>query len=180
MFVTLPLPTANADPNEALRQYIEACQGYSNADIDLAVKQFLSGSVKGQNPDFAPTPARFVTQLRANLDYRASSIQSQNKLLEQFKDQELDEEWASKRTPEAKAKVQSMLEAIRDQNKPDKRTPEEIQKAKDDLAKQDQFFADQFIESPSGVPVSKSLAKLLGVTSFDSREEDDFDLGDMR
>lgn len=158
MFVTLPLPTANADPNEALRQYVEACQGYSNADIDLAVKQFLSGLVKGQNPDFAPTPARFAQQLRANLDYRATSIQSQKRLVQQFREQEIDEQWAGRRTPESQERVKSALDQFKANDK--ERTPEEIVEAKEQLRKSDVLFADQFVEV-DGLKVSQSLITQL-------------------
>lgn len=161
--------------------YLEQCSGYSNADIDLAVKQFLSGSVKGVSAGWAPTTAQFAQQLRANLDYRASSVQSHNRLLEQFKEREEDEEWAAKRTPEARAKVKSMLDAIAEKEKT--RTPEEIAQAKAALAKHDALYADEFIESPTGVKVSTHLVEKLrgaGYTTFNAADDENYDMGDGR
>jgi len=158
LFLTLPLPTANADPDEALRVYYEECQGYSNDDVDLAVRQFMSGTVENHNPAFAPTAAQFAKQLRSNLNYRSDQNQRRSLLLSQFKEQELDEEWQKKRSPEAKAFVKEALEALR--KKQTERTPEERQLAQEWLHKTDQRFESQFINE-SGVKVSKYLADKL-------------------
>lgn len=159
LFLALPLPSGNSDPNEALRLYLEVCQGYSNDDIELAVKQFISGTVKGVNPGWAPTTAQFSIQLRENLNYRASAVQSKNLLLGQFKEQELDEEWQARRTPESKAYVKSVLDAIKAKEKT--KTPEEIAKAKEDMKKLDAFYADRFEERVPGVRVSSYLIQKL-------------------
>lgn len=175
MFVALPLPTANADPDEALRIYYESCQGYSNDDIDLAVRQFMSGTVEGHNPSFAPTVAQFSKQLRENLNYRASHVQKQNMLLEQFREQEKDEEWQAKRTPEMRAKVKEILDSF--QKKREEKTPEEIAEAKEMLIRHDNFYADQFIETDSGIPVSNYLASKL--RAYDP-QDDEGDMGGMK
>lgn len=175
MFLTLPLPTANADPEEALRVYYEVCQGYSNADVDLAVQQFIEGTVVGHNPSFAPTAAQFSKQLRENLNYVAEQNQRRNNLLTQMHEQEIDEQWQKRRTPEAKAYVKSVLDAMK--AKETEKTPEELAQAKEDIKKHDAFYAYQFEEQVPGVKVSSYLIKKLGYESFDSREEDDFDMG---
>ena len=181
MFSTLPLPAANANPAEALRTYYEVCQPFSTEDVELAVKQFLSGSVKDFNPNFAPTPPKFAKQLRANAEYRAKTNTSHNLLLEQFKEQEKDEEFRAHRTPEAKARVQSMLDAIKEETVP-KRTPEEAARAKAMLEKQDQYYAADFVETPDGRKVSSYLLGKLrtaGYTTFNAADDDDHDLGQM-
>lgn len=130
MFATLPLPTANADPREALRVYCEACSNYSTDDVELAVRQFIEGTVKGVNAAFAPTAPQFVTQMRSNLEYTGRIRAGKNALLEQFKEQEKDEEWAAKRTPEVKAHIREMVEgfvnSVDEKKKP--KTPEEYAK----------------------------------------------------
>lgn len=176
MFATLPLPTANADPEEALRVYYETCQGYSNDDVDLAVRQFLSGTVVGHNAAFAPTAAQFAKQLRANLEYQSSQTQKRNMLLEQFREQELDEQWQAKRTPEQRAKVKAMLESF--QKGREEKTPEDIEQEREWLSRHDQFYAEQFMETASGTPVSKYLARQLG-SAYDP-EDDEGDMGGMK
>lgn len=178
MFLVLPLPSGNSDPNEALRLYFDECQGYSNDDIELACRQFRSGTVKGVNPGWAPTTAQFASQLRENLNYHVRSVQSRNMLLSQFREQEIDEEWQNRRTPEAKAYVRSVLESIKENEK--KRTPEEVAQAKENIKRHDAFYADQFQERVPGVKVSSYLIEKLGYETFDSREEDDHNLGDKR
>lgn len=159
MFLTLPLPTANADPEEALRAYIEECRGYSNDDVDLAVKQFTSGLVKGVNKGFAPTTAQFSAQLRANLDYQAEQNQRRNNLRLQYQERQIDEEWQHRRTPAAKARVKGMLDQMKEKAR--ERTPQEIAAAREMLAKLDHHFADDFIEGSSEFPVSSYLARQL-------------------
>lgn len=159
LFLALPLPSGNSDPNEALRLYFEVCQGYSNDDIDLVVRQFIAGTVKGVNSGWAPTTAQFSLQLRDNLNYRADQLQKRNHLIEQFKEQELDDEWQAKRTPEMRAKVAAMLEGFKKGR--EEKTPEEIAEAKEMLRSHDNFYADQFIETDSGISVSHYLASKL-------------------
>ena len=178
MFATLPLPNASADPSEALRVYCEVCAPYTADDVELAVKQFLSGTVSDFNTNFAPTAPRFAKQLHANSEYRAKSVSSRNALLEQFKEQELDEQWRAARTPEAKAKVQSMLDAIAE--KQNERPPEDRAKAKAELERQDHYFAGDFVDGVGGIPISRSLASSLGyVSTFNSADDDAHDLGQM-
>ena len=180
LFSTCPLPAANATPEEAVRVFFEVCQPFTTGQILDAVDDFINGRVPGINSAFAPTAPQFATHMRL-VEKRQYDLNAGSRLAQkQIEEQSIDEAWAELRTPEAKAKVQSLLEAIKDQNKPDRRTPEEIQKAKDDLARQDQFFAEQFIESPSGIPVSKSLAALMGVTTYNTADDDKYDMGDVR
>ena len=179
MFATLPLPAANTSPNEALRVYYEVCQPYSTEDVELAVKQFLSGTVKDFNPNFAPSAPRFAKQMHDNAEYRSSTVASRNLLLEQFREQELDEEWAAKRTPAAKAHVKSMLDAVQEKAGPE-RKPEDVAKAKAALEKHDQFYADSFVETPAGLPVSSYLVSQLrdrGLTTFNAADDDAHDMG---
>lgn len=182
MFATLPLPNANADPAQALRVYYEVCQPYSSEDVELAVKQFLSGTVKDFNPNFAPSAPRFAKQMHDNAEYRSTTVASHNRLIEQFHEQELDEEWAAKRTPEAKAKVQSLLEAAQEQIAP-QRKPEEAAKAKAALQRHDQFYAGTFVETPDGRQVSSYLLgqlRDLGMTTFNAADDDAHDMGGER
>lgn len=158
LFLTLPLPTANADPDEALRVYYEECQGYSNDDVDLAVRQFMSGTVENHNPSFAPTAAQFARQLRSNLNYRADQNHRRSLLLTQFREQELDEEWQQKRSPEAKAFVKEVIDAMK--KKEAERTPEERQMAQEWLHKTDRHFESRYVDE-CGVKVSKYLVDKL-------------------
>lgn len=64
LFLTCPLPASASDPVEALRVYLEICDGFYTEDIEFAVKQFLSGVVAGHNPSFAPTPPLMALELR--------------------------------------------------------------------------------------------------------------------
>lgn len=178
MFLVLPLPSGNSDPNEALRLYFEECEGYSNADVDLACKQFRSGTVKGVNPGWAPTTGQFATQLRENLNYRASAIQSQNLLLGQFREQELDEEWQARRTPEAKAYVKSVLDAIKTKERT--KTPEEIARAKEDAKRHDAFYANEFEERIPGIKVSSYLIDKLRYETFNIADTDGMNAGEDR
>jgi hypothetical protein len=175
MFATLPLPAANASPTEALRVYYEICQPYSTDDVELAVKQFLSGSVKDFNPNFAPSAPKFAIQLRANAEYRASINSSHNLLIEQFKEQELDEQWQSARSPEAKARVQSMLSALEvEQKAKPKEDPAKV-KARVDF--HDSVFGGDFYQAKNGQVISGSLLHRLGFSTFNAADDDHHDMG---
>jgi len=182
LFATCPLPSANTDPNQALKVYCEACSNYSADDVELAVKQFIEGTVKGVNAAFAPTAPQFVSQMRANLEYTGRIRAGKTALLEQFKEQERDEEWAAKRTPEVKAHVKKLVEAFvnnTDERKKPK-TAEQIALDKEMLRRHDQLFADQFMEF-NGVKVSATLAGQFGVkVSPPDNVDDDGDLGGSR
>lgn len=181
MFATLPLPTANADPREALRVYCEACSNYSTDDVELAVRQFIEGTVKGVNAAFAPTAPQFVTQMRSNLEYTGRIRAGKNALLEQFKEQEKDEEWAAKRTPEVKAHIREMVEgfvnSVDEKKKP--KTPEEYAKEMELLRRHDALFADQFLEY-NGLKVSATLARKFGVVISPPDNADEGDRGRMK
>lgn len=161
LFSTLPLPNANADPNAALRVYVEVCANYSAADAELAVRQFISGTVAGHNPAWAPTAAQFATQMRKNLDYTATQRASRNAMIEQFRQQDDDAEFRKNITPESIAKVRSMVEGFT--AKIDERTPEQIAETQATLAKQDAYYAGDYIEV-GDIRVSRSLAGQLGYT----------------
>lgn len=183
MFATLPLPTANADPREALRVYCEACAKYSTDDVELAVRQFIEGTVKGVNSAFAPTAPQFVIQMRSNLEYTGKIRAGKNALLEQFKEQERDEEWAAKRTPEVKAHIREMVDgfvnSVDERKKP--KTDDEVAKEKEHMRRHDHYYADQFIETESGIQVSVHLARKLGVKlSPADNVDEDGDMGGTR
>jgi hypothetical protein len=181
MFATLPLPTANADPREALRVYCEACSNYSTDDVELAVRQFIEGTVKNVNAAFAPTAPQFVTQMRANLEYTGKIRAGKNALLEQFKEQERDEEWAAKRTPEVKAHIREMVDgfvnSVDEKKRP--KTPEEHAKEMEKLRRHDALFADQFGEY-NGLKISSTLAKQFGVVLSPADDADEGDMGGMK
>lgn len=179
LFATCPLPSANTDPNQALKVYCEACSNYNADDVELAVKQFIEGTVKGVNAAFAPTAPQFVSQMRANLEYTGKIRAGKNALLEQFKEQALDEEWAAKRTPEVKATVRKLVDAFvanTDERKRPK-TPAQLALEADMIRRHDQLFADQFIDY-NGVKVSATLAGQFGVkVSPPDNVDDEGDLG---
>lgn len=180
LFSTCPLPAANATPEEAVRVFFEVCQPFTTGQILDAVDDFINGRVPGINPAFAPTAPQFATHMRLT-QKREHDLRSGNiRLLEQLREREEDEEWAAQRTPEARAKVKSMLDAIAEKDKT--RTPEEIAQAKATLAKHDALYADQFVESPAGVKVSTHLVEKLrsaGYTTFNAADDDRHDMGQM-
>ena len=175
MFATLPLPNASANPTEALKVYYEVCQPYSTEDVEMTVAQFLAGSVKDFNPNFAPSAPKFATQLRANAEYRSSLTAGRNMLLEQFKEQELDEQWQAARTPEAKAKVQSMLDAIKTEEQA--RPPQDKAKVKAHLEAHDRVFASDFYQGANGQVVSGDLLRTMGIETFNAADDDAHDMG---
>jgi len=182
LFATCPLPSANTDPNQALKVYCEACSNYSADDVELAVKQFIEGTVKGVNAAFAPTAPQFVSQMRANLEYTGRIRAGKTALLEQFKEQERDEEWASKRTPEVKATVKKLVDAfVANQDEKRKpKTPEQLALEADMIRRHDKLFADQFMEF-NGVKVSATLAGQFGVVLTPPDDVDETgDMGEMR
>lgn len=178
MFATLPLPNASADPAEALKAYYDVCQPYGADDIDMAVRQFLHGMVKDFNPNFAPSAAKFATQLRANAEYRASINSGRNLLLEQFKEQERDEQWQAERTPEAKARVQSMLDALDVEQKAKPKEDPAAVNAR--LEKHDRVFSNDFYTAANGRVVSADLLNNLGFSTFNSADDDNHDMGGER
>lgn len=175
MFATLPLPAANASPIEALKVYYEVCQPYTTEDVELAVKQFLSGAVKDFNPNFAPSAPKFATQLRANAEYRAKTNTSHNLLIEQFREQEKDDEFRAQRTSEAKARVQSMLNAIKEEQVAKPKV--DPAKVKEHLEKHDRVFAGDFYQAKNGQVVSGDLLRLIGVSTYNAADDDEYDLG---
>lgn len=178
MFATLPFPNASADPTEALRVYFEICQPYTTEDVELAVRQFLAGTVKDFNPNYAPSGPKFAAQLRANAEYRAASLSSRHMLIEQFREQELDEKWQDARTPDAKAKVQSMLDEITARE--NARPAVDAAKAKASMEQHDRVFSGEFYQASNGQVISADLAAQLqrkGFVTFNAADDDQHDMG---
>lgn len=64
-------PQFQADGAEdALRVYFEAVDPYETADIEAAVRNFLSGSAPGHNPAFAPSAPQVGAETRRVMSQR--------------------------------------------------------------------------------------------------------------
>lgn len=112
LFSTCPLPTAGSDPEEAMRVYYDVCDGYTTEDIEHAVKRFLAGSVEGHNPSFAPTPPMLAQELRRIDGDNRKWLQRDRETVQQLEDRRLDEEFASGKTADSRARVKALVDGV--------------------------------------------------------------------
>jgi hypothetical protein len=109
LFATCPLPSSTSEPDEALRVYLEICDGYSTNDIEFAVKRFLTGSVPGHNVSFAPTAPMMATELRRIDDENRKSVLTISQAREQIAQRDAAERFNSSKTKESRERVAAMV-----------------------------------------------------------------------
>lgn len=159
--------------------YLKAIDFFPARLVDIAVEQFLTGQVQRdqRNRPFVPSADELATQVRT-IRYEEGKTQ---RLLQagrlQIEQRDKDADVDAARTPEAMAKVKSMMEAFTESVSPKQKTPAEIAKAKDDLHRLDIKFEGDFEERIPGVKVSSYLISKLTHETFDSADDDAHDLG---
>jgi hypothetical protein len=62
--------TASADPEQALRNYIEAVEDYPADDVEAGVTMFIKGTFPGFDGRFAPTAPMLATACRRAMEER--------------------------------------------------------------------------------------------------------------
>jgi len=67
--------SAAIDPDMAIRAYLMAVEGIAQEAIARAARLFITGQVKDQNRDFAPSCAAFAEQCR----YQQASIDAERR-----------------------------------------------------------------------------------------------------
>ena len=111
LFLTCPLPTAGADPTEALRLFLNECTGYSTEDIEETISQFRAGKVMGQNRSFAPTEPMFADQLRRVSEERHRIDRLNQAARLQLEDRAKAKAFNDGKTAESRARVKAIIEA---------------------------------------------------------------------
>lgn len=165
MFATCPLPSANADPEAALRVFFEVLDGHATDAIVDASRAFMAGSVPGYNPAFAPTAPQFVTQVRKIEEDRAKISGLRRKAIEQLTEREKDEQFKDSKSGESRKRVADLAKLTAMGLVPEKKDdPEYRKRVKEQVAKEDALFSDNFVEQPGGIKVSKYLLKTLNYT----------------
>lgn len=159
MLATLPLPSGNANPEEAVKVYFEVCQPYHTDMIELAIQQFVEGKVVGHNKAFAPTAAQLSNQIRVNTEHVASLNRFDRAAREQLQERDKDEAWMKSRTPESRERVKAIVEGFKEAEK--ERTPEQIAASREMVRRTDELFASEFVDHGNGVLVSSALQRKL-------------------
>lgn len=167
MFLTQPLPTANANPIEAAKVYLEVCQPYCTADILAAIDDFKNGKVSGFNKSFAPSAPVFATHLRSIEAKRVRLESIHRDAVLQIAQRDRDDRFHKLKTPASRAKVKSMLDAFnaKMEAKKDERTPEQKVRDAELLRKMETRVPGEFVEHGS-YRVSQSLLKNLKDKGF--------------
>jgi hypothetical protein len=173
LFITCPLPSANADPEAALRVFFEHLDGHYTEAIVAAANKFMIGDVVGYNPAFAPTVPQFLTVVRRIEDEQARLQSLHTQAVRQLEDRRADEAFQASKDPESMKRVAELakLQAMNLSPESKPPTPEELAKRKEAMEKHDQFFADDFVEQPNGIKVSKYLLKTLNYEVGYERED---------
>ena len=151
----------NKVSRETVNIYLKAVEWFPVPLIAEAVDRFATGQVDRKSRSFVPSADELATEIR-NVRYAQGAGQrllSQGR--KQIEERDRDEEIWAERAPESIARVKAMVEAFAEQTSP-KKTPEEIAAAKEMMRKTDAYFADDFVDTGTGVPVSRSLAKQFG------------------
>ena len=162
--------------------YLEAVDYYPFNFVRMGIEQFITGQVprEARNRAFVPSCDELSTHIRV-VQANDGKVQ---RLLEagrqQFIAQDKDAEVEQSRTPEAMARVRSMMEGFVESVDPKQKTPAEIARAKDDYERLGVFFKSEFYEPIPGRPVSSALLKRLGYETFNSADTDDMDAGEDR
>ena len=162
--------------------YLEAVDYYPFNFVRMGIEQFITGQVprEARNRAFVPSCDELSTHIRV-VQANDGKVQ---RLLEagrqQFIAQDKDAEVEQSRTPEAMARVRSMMEGFVESVDPKQKTPAEIARAKDDNDRLDAFFKSEFYEPIPGRPVSSTLLKRLGYETFNSADDDGMDMGGDR
>ena len=160
--------------------YLEAVDYYPFNFVRMGIEQFITGQVprEARNRAFVPSCDELSTHIRV-VQANDGKVQ---RLLEagrqQFITQDKDAEVEQSRTPEAMARVRSMMEGFVESVDPKQKTPAEIARAKDDYERLGVFFKSEFYEPIPGRPVSSALLKRLGYETFNSADDERYDAGE--
>jgi hypothetical protein len=111
LFATCPLPSAMNDPREALRAYLEACEGFDTDTITHAIMNFRSGLVEGHNASFAPPEPLFSRELRSVLNTRLKWDNLDRALQLQIEARDAAERFdTDEKTVENRARVKALVD----------------------------------------------------------------------
>ncbi len=172
LFTTCPLPSANADPEAALRVFFENLDGHGTEAIVAAANKFMQGDVAGYNPAFAPTVPQFMTQVRLIEERSQIGRNLRNQAIKQLEARKQDEDFEAAKSAESRKRVADLAKLTAMGLVPDKKEdPEYRKRVKEQVAKEDELFADQFEVMPNGIKVSKYLLKTLNYTVGYERED---------
>lgn len=162
--------------------YLEAVDYYPFNFVRMGIEQFITGQVprEARNRAFVPSCDELSTHIRV-VQANDGKVQ---RLLEagrqQFIAQDKDAEVEQSRTPEAMARVRSMMEGFVESVDPKQKTPAEIARAKEDAKRHDAFYAHEFEERIPGIKVSSYLISKLGYETFNSADDERYDAGEDR
>jgi len=165
MFRVCRLPLTNPDdpqePAKLSAMYLEACEGYTTGAIVDTCEDFTFGRVDGINRAWAPNVPLFASHLSSVQSHLNGPKSLHNAAVKQIALRDKDAEVEQSRTPEAMARVRSMMEGFVESVDPKQKTPEEIARAKEDAKRHDAFYANEFEERIPGVRVSSYLINKL-------------------
>lgn len=163
MLSTLPLPTAKANPDEAIKTYFEVCEPFTTGDILDAIRGFIAGTVPGVNPTFAPSSAQLATHIRSLEEARNRSMALHQAARQQLLARDRDEDFEAYKTPDVRARVRRMMDEFEAaQQEAKKETPAQMEARLERIRKTDQHFAGEFLTISEQVKISKTLAAKLG------------------
>lgn len=162
--------------------YLMAVDFFPLRYIDMAVEQFANAQVQRdpRSRSFVPSTDELCTHIRSIRHEEGRATRWENSAVLQIQLRDKDAEVEQSRTPEAMARVRSMMEGFVESVDPKQKTPAEIARAKDDNDRLDAFFKSEFYEPIPGRPVSSALLKRLGYETFNSADTDGMDIGEDR
>lgn len=124
LFRTYPSFQASTDEDadETLRVYFEAVEPYRTEDIEAAVRNFVTGTVPGANPAFAPPAPQVAAECRRVMNLRLDSERRIRRPALPPPDIE--------RPPEARERVKALMQSALDELAGADLTPADAERTK--------------------------------------------------
>lgn len=170
---------ANSVSRETVNIYLRAVEFFAVELIAEAVDRFAMGMVDRKGRSFVPSADELATEIRNVRHQQGATSRLISSGLKQIEAREKEEaEIEQARTPEAMQRVRELMEGFKQLVNPDTRTAEEVAEMKEALRKTDQHFANDYIETESGIPVSRSL--LQSISTYNSADDDALDMGGLK
>lgn len=95
-----------------MRVYYEVCDGFLTEDIEHSVRRFLSGSVEGYNPSFAPTPPMMAQELRRWRDEARKYDSFDRAARLQLESRDKADAFDAEKTADSRARVKALIDGV--------------------------------------------------------------------
>ena len=158
LFATFP-PLAGDDVDAQLEAYALALSSYDMCDVDAAIGNFIAGKAPGHNPAFAPSAPQIGAECRRLESIRLESEERTKRYTQpQLPPPDVQH------TPESRARIKAMVDAVASRARVDKAVSEKESKAKGEADTRWLLNRGDLVEEPGNpYPVSRALLRQFEV-----------------